>query len=57
MESVLEEKVRNEKIILTREGKTSLNQVLEGKTEKFGSCNLKLFEAARWIESDISYDQ
>ena len=57
MESVLEEKVRNEKIILTREGKTSLNQVLEGKTEKCGSCNLKLFEAARWIESDISYDQ
>ena len=29
MESVLEEKVRDQKIILTREGKPWLNQVLE----------------------------
>ena len=56
MESVLEEKVRDQKIILTREGKTWLNQVLEQKTEKSGSCSLKLFEA-QLIELEISNDQ
>ena len=55
MESVLEEKVRDYKIILTREGETWLNQVLESKTEKSGSCSMKLFEA-QLIESEISND-
>ena len=49
-------KVRNKKIILTRGGKTRLNQVLEQKTEKSGSWSLKLFEA-RLIESEIFNDQ